>query len=184
MRVMISLIFLLATPAFAAPEAYRLDAANSVVGFTYMFQGNANQGRMPVKSARMDLDLDNVPQSRVDVTLDVRRAKAGFIFATQTMKGPEVLNTAQYPEIRFRSTSVSGDLNGALVNGDLTVRGVTRPVTLKAGLYRQKGTEAGDRSRLIVQLKGSISRAAFGADGFPGFVDDMIDLNIIARIEK
>ena len=132
----------------------------------------------------MVLDLDNVPRSQVDVTLDARRAKAGFIFATQTMKGPEVLHTNQFPEIVFRSTSISGDLNGASVKGNLTVRGVTRPVTLQAGLFRQSGTEIGDRSKLIVQLKGSISRAAFGADGFPGFVDDRIDLNIIARIEK
>ena len=100
------------------------------------------------------------------------------------MKGPQVLNTDRFPEIRFRSTSITGDLRGARVTGDLTVRGVTRPVTLNAGLYRQSGTEICDRSRLIVQLTGSISRAAFGADGFPGFVDDEINLNIIARIEK
>lgn len=184
MRILTLIFALLALPAFAAPEAYRLNAAQSVVGFTYMFQGNPNQGRMPVKSARMVLDLDNVPNSTVDVTLNADRAKAGFIFATQTMKGPQVLNTAQFPEIRFRSTSITGDLRGARVTGDLTVRGVTRPVTLQAGLYRQSGTEVGDRSRLIVQLTGTISRAAFGAGGFPGFVDDPIDLNIIARIEK
>ncbi len=184
MRILVLLSLLLAAPAFAAPETYRLNAAESVVGFTYQFQGNPNRGRMPVKAARMVLDLDNVPASQVDVTLDARRAKAGFIFATQTMKGPEVLHTAQHPEIRFQSTKVVGDLRGAKVQGNLTVRGVTRPVTLDAGLYRQGGTEVGDRSRLIVQLTGSISRAAFGAGGFPGFVDDRIDLNIIARIEK
>lgn len=184
MRILITLCLLLAAPAFATPEAYRLNAPNSVVGFTYQFQGNPTQGRMPVKSARMLLDLDNVPASQVDVTLDVRRAKAGFIFATQAMKGPDVLHTDAHPEIRFRSTKITGDLRGAQVSGDLTVRGITRPVILQAGLFRQGGTEVGDRSRLIVQLTGSISRSAFGASGFPGFVDDRIDLNIIARIEK
>lgn len=173
-----------APPASAAPEAYRLNASESIVGFTYLFQGNSTQGRMPVKSANMRLDLDNVPASTVDVTLDARRAKAGFIFATETMKGPSVLNTDRFPEIRFRSTSITGDLSGATVIGNLTVRGVTRPVTLKAGLFRQSGTQAGDRSRLIIQLTGTISRAAFGAGGFPKFVDDQIALNIIARIEK
>lgn len=188
MRLVFLIAFLLLPlgmkPSAAAPEAYRLNASQSIVGFTYMFQGNPNKGRMPVKAAEMTLDLDNVPNSVVNVTLDARRARAGFIFATQTMKGPEVLHTARFPEIQFRSTSIQGDLRGARVTGDLTVRGVTRPVTLNAGLYRQSGTEAGDRSRLIVQLTGTISRAAFGADGFPGFVDDQIDLNIIARIEK
>jgi len=184
MRILTLIFAVLALPAFAAPEAYRLNAAQSIVGFTYKFQGNPTQGRMPVKAANMVLDLDNVPNSTVEVTLNASRAKAGFLFATQTMRGPEVLYTDQFPEIQFRSTTIRGDLRGADVTGNLTVRGVTRPVTLRAGLYRQSGTEAGDRSRLIVQLTGSISRAAFGADGFPGFVDDRIDLNIIARIEK
>lgn len=188
MRLVFLIIILLfplgLRPAFAAPEAYRLNASQSIVGFTYMFQGSPTQGRMPVKAADMWLDLDNVPNSKVNVTINARRARAGFIFATQTMKGPQVLNTDRFPEIRFRSTSITGDLRGARVTGDLTVRGVTRSITLNAGLYRQSGTEIGDRSRLIVQLTGSISRAAFGADGFPGFVDDTINLNIIARIEK
>ncbi|MEM6578785.1 MAG: YceI family protein [Pseudomonadota bacterium] len=170
--------------ASAAPETYQLNQAQSVVAFTYFFQGAPNEGRMPVKDARMRLDLSNVPASVVDVTLDTTQARAGFLFATQTMKGPNVLHAAQYPEIRFRSTRITGDLSGAMVEGDLTIRDVTRPVTLRAGLYRQEGTERGDRSRLIVQLTGRVSRAAFGAGGFPGFVDDAIDLNIIARIEK
>lgn len=185
MRIL-SLILALLMPiaAFAAPETYRLNKANSVVGFTYMFQGNPNQGRMPVKSAQIQLDLDNVPASKINVTLDASQAKAGFIFATQTMKGPKVLYTERFPDIRFQSTAIKGDLRGARIRGNLTIRGVTRPVILQAGLFRQKGTELGDRNRLIVQLTGSVSRAAFGAGGFPGFVDDRIDLNIIARIER
>lgn len=182
--VIACLIALTSPPAIAAPEAYRLDAAQSIVAFTYAFEGNPKQGRMPVKAASIVLDLDNLRRSSVDVTLDPSRARAGFIFATQTMKGPKVLYTDEFPEIRFRSTSISGTLDGATVTGNLTVRGVTRPVTLRAGLYRQAGTQLGDRSRLIVQLTGAISRAAFGADGFPGYVDDRIDLNIIAHIEK
>lgn len=178
------LLALASPPALAGPDPYRLNAAQSVVAFTYQFQGAPKQGRMPVKSAIIRLDLDNIPRSSVDVTLDASRARAGFIFATQTMKGPNVLYTDKFPTIRFRSTAIDGDLSGAMVRGDLTVRGVTRPVTLRAGLYRQDGTQLGDRSRLIVQLTGAISRAAFGADGFPGYVDDRIDLNIIARIEK
>ncbi|MEM9910092.1 MAG: YceI family protein [Pseudomonadota bacterium] len=170
--------------AWSTPEDYRLNAAQSVVAFTYQFQGNPNEGRMPVKDARMQLDLGNVPASKVEVTLDASAAKAGFLFATQAMKGPNVLSTDQFPEIHFRSTKITGDLGGALVQGDLTIRDVTRPVTLRAGLFRQEGTEVGDRSRLIVQLTGTVSRTAFGAGGFPGFVSDAIDLNIIARIEK
>lgn len=182
--LIVCLIALMTLPALAGPERYRLDTDRSVVGFTYSFEGAEQSGRMPVASADMRIDLDNVAKSRVDVTLDASRARAGFLLATQAMKGPEVLDTARFPQITFRSTRVTGDLSGATVTGELTVRGITRPVMLRAGLYRQRGTEAGNTDRLAIQLTGSISRSAFGADGFAGFVDDRIGLTIIARIEK
>ena len=100
------------------------------------------------------------------------------------MKGPQVLDTARYPEILFRSPRITGDLSGTVVEGDLTICGITRPVRLNAGLYRQRGTDVDDLDKVTVQLTGAISRAAFGAGGFPGFVGDRIDLNIVARIEK
>ncbi|MEO0752222.1 MAG: YceI family protein [Pseudomonadota bacterium] len=183
-RSLAFLVCLVAAPAHAAPESYRLNMEQSVVGFTYQFQGNPRYGRMPVSAAVMELDLENLARSQVNVTLNAARANAGVLFMTSTMKGPNVLNTAAHPTIEFTSTKIEGSLRGALVTGDLTIRGVTRPVTLTAGLYRQQGTERTDRSRLIVQLLGSVSRSAFGAGGFPGFVADDIDLNIIAYIER
>lgn len=183
-RYLTALAWLIASPAIAAPESYQLDMDQSVVGFTYQFQGNPRQGRMPVSGAVMQLDLDNIARSRVNVTLNAAEANAGALFMTSTMKGPNVLNVASHPTIEFTSTRIEGSLRGAKITGDLTIRGVTRPVTLTAGLYRQQGTERTDRSRLIVQLLGSVSRSAFGASGFPGFVADEIDLNIIAYIER
>lgn len=170
--------------SIAASEDYRLDMARSQVAFGFNLQGIATGGTMPVKASKMLIDLRDVARSEVEVILDATAAKAGVIFVTQTMKGPKVLDTARYPEIIFRSTRITGDLSQAMVEGDLTIRGITRPVRLKAGLYRQRGTDVDELDKLTVQLTGAISRAAFGAGGFPGFVGDQIDLNIVARIEK
>jgi len=175
---------LLALPVRAGPEPFILDAERSEVGFTYDFEGAARAGTMPVKSARILIDLENVPASEVTVTLDPDNARAGFIFATQVMKGPEVLDTANHPTIVFRSRAFQGDLRGATVTGDLTVRGITRPVTLQAGLYRQRGTEVGERDNLTVLLTGSINRNDYGAGGFPGYVGPMIGLRIVAQITR
>lgn len=174
----------LGTALAAAPERYDLDAARSVVGFSYEFQGTPRDGAMPVGAADLLIDLDDLSQSRVSVSLDARGAQAGFIFATQVMKGPDVLDTANHPAITFRSNGFQGGLDGATVTGDLTVRGVTRPVTLRAGLYRQRGTAAGERDNLSVLLTGEIDRTIFGADGFPGYVGPMIRLRILARITR
>ncbi|MGM0660919.1 MAG: YceI family protein [Pseudomonadota bacterium] len=175
---------LLTSAAIDAPEAFRLDTARSSVGFTYRFMGRDTLGTMPVKSAGMAIDLRNISASRVDVTLDPTDARAGFLFATQAMKGPRVLDTARHAEITFRSTDITGTLQEARITGDLTVRGVTQPVTLQAGLYRQRGTDPADLDNLTVLLTGAIDRRAFGADGYPAYVGPKIALRIVARIER
>jgi len=184
MRILILIVIFVTSAAQAEPVAYLLDKARSTVQFTYQFGGNEMTGRMPVKSAEMLLDLDNLPASHIAVTLDPSHAQAGFVLATQAMKSASGLNTDAFPEIVFISTSITGDLKGALVTGDLTVRGVTLPVTLKAGLYRQVGTEMGDRSNLAILLTGDISRSAYGADGYLAYVGDTVHLRIIALISK
>jgi len=184
MRLLVICLSLLASPLLAGPERYQLDVARSDVGFSYTFSGEERTGMMPVTEAEMLIDLDNVPNSQVSVTLNPGQARAGFLFATQVMKGPEVLDTRNHPTIHFVSTGFAGDLSGATVTGNLTVRGVTRGVTLQAGLFRQRGTEAGDRDNLTVLLTGAINRDDFGASGFPGYVGPMIALRIIARINR
>ncbi|MFB9151156.1 YceI family protein [Roseovarius ramblicola] len=175
---------LIAAQALAAPAPYRLDTDRSVVGFTYSLAGNAGRGTMPVASADMVLDLANPGQSRVTVTLDASGARAGFFLATQAMKGPQGLDTARHPSITFRSTAITGTLGKARVEGLLTVRGTTRKVTLDAGLYRQRGTDAADLTRLTVLLTGQVDRHDFGVTGFPGLVGPMIGLRIVARIAR
>jgi polyisoprenoid-binding protein YceI len=185
MRYILAIILCLtAALSMAAPQAYRLDSARSIVGFSYDFEGNPKQGTMPVKSAKITLDLGNLPASRVRVTLDAAGARAGFFFATQAMKDAKVLDTGRFPDITFRSNTLTGDLTGAKVQGDLTVRGVTRPITLDARLYRQRGTAAEDHRNLAVLLTGKISRSAFGATGYSAMVGDTIGLRIIARITR
>lgn len=174
----------IATQAAAAPEAYRLDTARSSVGFTYTLGPAETAGTMPVRSAEMWIDLANPSASRVTVTLDASRARAGVFFATEAMRGPQVLDTARHPSITFRSTRITGTLQAARVEGLVTLRGTTRPITLDAGLYRQRGTDVDDLDHLTVLLTGQIDRHDFGASGFAELVGPLIDLRIMARIGR
>ncbi|WP_299848798.1 YceI family protein [uncultured Roseovarius sp.] len=184
LRILITVLALIPSLALAGPESYRLDAGGSSVNFSYVFDGAQKSGKMPVKSADLLIDLDNVPASRVLVTLNAGAARAGFIFATEAMKSRSVLDTDRFPEIHFRSTRIRGDLREAAVTGDLTIRGVTRPVTLTARLFRQRGTDLRDRNNLLIELNGTVRRSEFGANGFPKLVGDEIGLRIIAQISK
>jgi polyisoprenoid-binding protein YceI len=171
-------------PAGAAAVHYALDAARSNVRFETDFGADKITGDMPVSAADLTLDFANVANSKVAVQLDVSNASASFPFAAQALKGPKVLDAGSHPQITFQSTSVKRSGDGAKVTGNITIRGVTRPMVLDATIYRQKGTDAGDLSHLTIRLVGSVRRSDFGATGWADMVSDEVRLDILARVDQ
>ena len=186
MRRLILVTALVATQsaAAAAPATYALEPENSSVGFETDFGIDKITGRMPVTRADLTLDFDKVAASTVAVTLNVAGADASFPFAAQALKGPKVLDAAQYPTMTFQSTSVRTKGEGAEVQGLLTIRGIAKPVTMQAEIYRQKGSDAGDLSHLTIRMRGAVMRSDFGATGWSDMVGDQVRLDILARIAR
>lgn len=183
-RLTLAIALALATPVVAAPAKYALDAQGSTVSFETDFGPDRITGRMPVTRADLTLDFDKVANSDVAVTLDVSNAQASFPFAAQAMRGPKVLDARSYPEITFASTSVRKAGDGATVEGNVTIRGVTRPMTLAAQIWRQQGSAQGDLSHLTVRLTGAVNRSDFGATGWNDMVGDQVRLDILARLAR
>lgn len=179
----LALIAALALPAEAATVAYKMDAANSTVAFETDFGPDLITGTIPLEKADLDLDFDNVANCTVDVALDVSGAKASFPFAAQALKGPKVLDAKDHPRMTFTSTSVKRAGEAAEVTGNLTIRGVTKTVTLKAQLFRPQGSTADDLDQLTVKLSGRVNRSDFGATGWADMVGDEVRITIIARID-
>jgi polyisoprenoid-binding protein YceI len=186
MRLIFALVLAatLGAPAAAAPGHYILDADASTVAFAWDFGPDEIEGRMPVSRADLTIDFARVADSTVDVAVNVAGAEAGFPFATQAMKGPKVLDAARFPEIVFHSTRVSREGDGARIEGNITIRGVTRPAILSAQIYRRAGSAEGDLSRLSVLLTGAVSRSAFGATGWSDLAGDEVRLRILARLHR
>lgn len=181
------LMLCLPLSATADPTPYRLQADRSDVGFVYTLSGAQNRGSMPVRTARITIDFDQFSNSAVDVTLDVSRARTGLIFATEALKAASVLDARNHPTIRFQSTAIRANdprnlSAGGKIDGNLTIRGITRPVTLNAALFRQQGTAEGDMSQLSFRISGAVQRSAFGATGYSDIVADSIQLDIAARV--
>jgi polyisoprenoid-binding protein YceI len=168
--------------ADARPLHYLLDPAQSEVGFEVSMGQSPLKGRMPVTAADLTLDFDRASASHVSVTLSPAKAEMGLPFATEAMKSPEVLDAGQHPEIHFESTRVIPTADGARIDGRITIRGVTRPVTLQARIFRPEGSEPGARAELTIRLNGTISRSDFGAVGFGDMVGDRVLLDIRAHI--
>lgn len=181
-------LILLANPGHAAPTRYTLDESVSQVGFIYTLNGADQKGTMPVAQADLMIDPQNLRASTVDVHVNVRKTRTGLIFATDALKAPSVLDAAQYPTIRFVATAIRLGANGrmsegAQIDGNLTMRGVTRPVTFQASLFRMQGSAPDDLSVLTIRLTGTLRRSDFNASGYSDLVGDMVNLDIIARIQ-
>ncbi len=173
----------LARSAHAQPFVYELDRAKSIVGFTYELSGVEQKGSMPVLSADISIDSQRLDTARVDVAVSAARARTALIFATDALKSPSVLDTDNHPEVRFVSRSIrlaqDGRLSGgAKMTGDLTMRGVTRPLSFDADVYRAAGSAPDDLSKLQVRLRGRLNRSAFGASGYANLVGDTVTLDI------
>ena len=180
--ILLCLALLTSPPAHAAPTAYDLQPDASNVSFETDFGKQAITGDIPLQSAELVIDFETLSNCRIAVVLNASKAGADFPFAADALKGKTVLDVRAHPEISFTSTAVRADGDGAKVKGKLTIRGVTRTVTLDAQIRRQKGTEEGDRSRLTIRLTGAVNRSDFGATGFSDMVSDEVRIIITARI--
>lgn len=174
----------LAGPASGAPAPYRLDTAASRVAFEADFGDRIIAGRMPVAEADIALDFARPAASRIRVALDVTGARVPFPFAAEAMKGRSVLDAARFPRITFESTAVRAEGTRARLDGRLTIRDVTRPVTLDAEFFRQRGTAQGDLSALSIHIRTAVRRSDYGATGFSELVGDEVRILILARIDR
>lgn len=169
---------------WAAPAQYSLQPEGTVVGFSTNFGEDKITGHIPITSANLQLDFDTPGNSTIDVVLNVGGADASFPFAAQALKGPKVLDSAEFPQISFTSGKIRAEGEGARVEGQITIRGVTRPVVLFAQFWQQSGQAAGDFRLLKIRLNGSVMRSDFGAVGWADMVGDEVRLDILALIER
>ncbi len=119
------------TPAQAA-DTYVIDQGHTEVFFGWSHAGVSRQhGEFTSLTGKMMLDPDQPDQSSIEVTIDAASLSSGYEPLDKELKGPAWLGVDKFPEIHFKSTSV--ELIGedtAKVTGDLTLHGVTKPVTL------------------------------------------------------
>ena len=170
--------------AAAAPTTYAFDYGASDIGFTYDFNGDVIQGAFPLFSGNLVVDFQNIRNSKVEVSIDASKGKGGFVFATSALRGPKVLATRKFPTIFFKSTSAQVSEGKATVNGNVTVRGVTKPMTLRVRFFQLKGNAPEARDELQMVITGRLNRHDFGASGYPDMVGDFLDIKINAKIVK
>jgi len=118
------------TAALAAPMTYTLDPNHSFVHFGYSHMGFSDQEQRFNKVTGTITYDPQAQTASVDATIDLKSIDTGSVL-NEHIQGADFFDTAQYPTATFKSTSVKfqGD-QPVSVSGDLTIKGVTHPVTL------------------------------------------------------
>lgn len=121
--------------AASANETYKFDSSGSAIGFTvHQFLGTTH-GKFTRFSGKIDVDREHPENSSVTAQIDVRSIDTQIKKRDDHLRGPEFFNAEKFPQITFKSRSVkrTGPQSGDIL-GDLTMHGVTRPITLHVKL--------------------------------------------------
>jgi polyisoprenoid-binding protein YceI len=118
--------------ALAQTSTWVPDKAHSQVGFSILHMSLSHvQGHFGNIGGTITLNEADIAKSSVNVTIDVTTVDTGNSGRDSDLKGDNYFNVAQYPTATYVSTSVEKTANGLTVNGNLTLHGVTKPVTLE-----------------------------------------------------
>jgi polyisoprenoid-binding protein YceI len=121
--------------AASANDTYKFDPSGSTIGFTvHQFLGTTN-GKFTRFSGKIDVDREHPENSSVTAHIDVRSIDTHIKKRDDHLRSPEFFNAEKFPQITFKSRSVkrTGPQSGDIL-GDLTMHGVTKPVTLHVKL--------------------------------------------------
>jgi polyisoprenoid-binding protein YceI len=130
--------------AALANEAYRFDPSGSTIGFSvHQFLG-ITQGKFTKFSGKIDVNREHPENSSVAAQIDVRSIDTRIKKRDDHLRSADFFNVDKYPQITFKSRSVkrTGPQSGDIL-GDLTIHGVTKPITLHVKLL----TPVNDTSR-------------------------------------
>ncbi|UZW59627.1 YceI family protein [Lysobacter enzymogenes] len=119
---------LTAAPAFAADYVQQ---AGSTLTFATKYQGEVFAGNFPGFTARLSFDPAKLEGSKLDVVIPLAGANSKNAERDDTLKGNEFFDIAKFPQARYTATkfrSLGG--NNYAADGSLTLRGVSKPVTL------------------------------------------------------
>lgn len=165
---------------------YALDSSHTLVRFTVDHFGISEFfGTLPGASGTLSLDPKNLASAKLDVSVPVASVSTTNKTLDEELVGAEWFDAAQYPTMRFVSTKVvKTGASTADVTGNLTLHGVTKPVTLKASFKAANVNPMKKVYTLGFNAVGTIKRTEFGVTKYAPLVSDETQIAITAAFEK
>jgi polyisoprenoid-binding protein YceI len=142
---------------------WNLDVAHSGINFAIRHMVVSKvRGHFTKFAGAVDLDDGDLTRSSVEATIEAGSIDTGTPQRDAHLRSPDFFDVEQYPELRFRSSQIEkvGDDRYRVV-GELTIRDVTREVTLDVE-YAGRGTDPWGNQRIAFAAKTAIDRKDFG----------------------
>lgn len=149
-------------PVLAEPVAWEIDPAHTRVGFSvpHMVVSEV-EGNFKTFSGTAMLDEKDLTKSQVELSIDAASIDTGNADRDKHLKSPEFFDVQKHPKLTFKSTKITKAGKGYKLTGDMTIRGVTKPVTLDATISEPIANPWGKQVR-GGKISGKIKRGDFG----------------------
>lgn len=173
-------------PAQIQAGTYAVDPSHTQALFTVTHFGfSPYTGIFSDVSGTLDLQPSKPAESRLKVTIPVKSLYAPSQHLMDSLKSDKWLDVAQFPEMTFTSTKVTPEgKDKAKVTGDLTLHGVTKPVTLDVTLVGAGANPINKKVTVGFEAKGTIKRSDFGVKTFVPAISDEVHLVLNGAFER
>jgi polyisoprenoid-binding protein YceI len=167
-------------------ESYVFDTRRTEVRFAYLMGPAKQQGHFSEVGGTLQFDEHTPERSAVTATVATASLETGEPIVDDELKGSDFFNVAVDPVMTFKSRSVrSTGTDTAEMTGDITVNGITRPITFTVSLHPHDDPalkySAGSREFVAT---GRIRRSAFNMTAYQTMVGDDVDIEIDAIVRK
>ena len=172
-------------PAFAAPETFALDGNHSFPRFSYSHFGYSIQmSRFDKTTGTVVLDKA-AKTAMVDIVIDTKSVSTGSTLFNEHIQGEDFLDTAKYPTATFKSTKVvfEGD-KPVSIEGKLTLKGVTKPVTLKVTSFHAMPHPMVKKDAIGANATTTVKRTDFNMGKHAPYVGDDVTIDIALEAVK
>ncbi|MFK4792987.1 YceI family protein [Sphingobium sp. ZW T5_29] len=175
-------------PARVTGGTYQIDPGHTQIVFAYDHMGFSNNvGVISESTGTLTLDPKNVAAAKVSVDVPIANIRTGVAKLDEHLMKADFFDAAKFPKATFVSTSVKADgPTGAEITGNLTIKGITKPVTLEAEFYGAGKAPAmmGGKENVGFVATGAVKRSDFDMGYGVPMVGDTIELKIVAAFQK
>jgi len=175
----LALATLTAGAALAAPVSYTVDSSHTFPRFSYSHLGYSTQLSSFGKTTGSVVLDAQAKTGSVDIVIDTTTVNTGSVDFNGHIQGEDFLDTAKFPKATFKSTKVvfEGD-KPAAIEGQLTIKGVSKPVTLTVTSFQSMPHPMMKVPALGANAFVTIKRSEFNAGKYAPYVGDDVRIDI------